>query len=255
MPPVPVHPGGLLERFHAGWHARGWDPAGLVRFRMGPDDDALDDLSDDEVEALESLTDDDVKALRALAADDLAKLTTGGEDPRLKQAREESISRRKELKPFKELLRKHGVKTAEELEAKLAAKPSKKKDDKDEPDDDEPDADEIRRAADREATAKANRRIVRAEVKVLARDIFADPDDAPLYVDLDDYEVDDDGDLVDSDEITAALKAVVKGKPHLAKRPAGPQKDKSQGRRDPDAKPSVAAGKEMFEARRPSKAS
>lgn len=67
-----------------------------------------------------------------------------------------------------------------------------------------------------EVTSKANKRIVRSEVKAIATELFADAADAPLYVDLDQFEVDDEGD-VDATAITAALKEVLKRKPHLAK--------------------------------------
>lgn len=110
------------------------------------------------------------------------------------------------LKPWKALARELGAKTPDELKALVAAKRDG---------DTEAEADRIRREATAEVTAKANARIVRAEVKALAGGKFADPADAALYLHLDDFEVDEDGD-VDTDAITAALDELLKKKPHLA---------------------------------------
>ncbi|WP_045746396.1 hypothetical protein [Actinoplanes rectilineatus] len=109
-------------------------------------------------------------------------------------------------KPWKTLAREHGVSTPEELLAKLSGK----KDDHQ-----QADADKIRREAATEATAAANRRIVRAEVKAAAAGKFADPADAIAFLDLDEFEVDDEGE-VDADAITAALTELLTKKPHLA---------------------------------------
>lgn len=260
MPPVHIQPGGLLDEVHNIWRTRGWDLDGLRRFRMGPDEDALAALDEDELADLQTLTDADVTALRALTPEQLAELDDDNGDDnladRLHAANQESAKRRRELKPWKDLAKELGM-TPDEIRAavkKAAGKPKGKKAD-DDGGEDEVDVDEVKRQSRAEADAVANRRIVRAEVKVLARDIFADPDDAPLYVDVDDWEVDDDGDIVDKDDLVAELKKIVKSKPHLAKKAAPAKKDKSQGERDHDAKPSVARGKEMFEARKPKKAS
>lgn len=110
------------------------------------------------------------------------------------------------LKPWSALAREYGVKNADELKQLLAGKKAEG---------DQADTDRIRREATAEVTEKANARIVRAEVKALAAGKFADPADAPLYLDLTKFEVDDDGN-VDSDEITTALDDLLKKKPHLA---------------------------------------
>jgi hypothetical protein len=80
---------------------------------------------------------------------------------------------------------------------------------------DEPTADQIRSQAAREATQKANARILRSEVKALATGKFADPSDVALYLDLTKFEVDDNGD-VDAEEITDAIEELLTRKPHLA---------------------------------------
>ncbi|WP_174545616.1 hypothetical protein [Nocardiopsis dassonvillei] len=72
-------------------------------------------------------------------------------------------------------------------------------------------------------------RAVRAEVRALAADGFADPADAAAFLDLASY-AGEDGD-VDSDQIKADLDDLLKRKPHLAKQsePRRPAPDRSQG--------------------------
>ncbi len=110
------------------------------------------------------------------------------------------------LKPWSALAREYGVRSPEELKAKLAGKAE---------DDDQAAAEKVRREAAAEADAKANRKIVRAEVKAAAAGKFADPGDAVAFLNLDEFEVDEDGE-VDGDAISAALDDLLKKKPHLA---------------------------------------
>ncbi|WP_329544699.1 hypothetical protein OG548_08255 [Streptomyces sp. NBC_01356] len=80
---------------------------------------------------------------------------------------------------------------------------------------DQPSADEIRTQATREATSKANARILRSEVKAAAAGKFADVSDALLNLDLKKFEVDENGD-VDPSEIKDAIEELLTRKPHLA---------------------------------------
>jgi Spy/CpxP family protein refolding chaperone len=80
---------------------------------------------------------------------------------------------------------------------------------------DQPDAAAIEAEADRKATAKANQRILRAEVKVAAAGKLTDPSDALRLLDLTQFEVDDDGN-VDEDEIAEAIDDLISKKPYLA---------------------------------------
>ncbi|MBQ1166909.1 hypothetical protein KBZ21_53840, partial [Streptomyces sp. A73] len=70
----------------------------------------------------------------------------------------------------------------------------------------------------------------RAEVRALAANEFADPEDAAAFLSLDGYGSDD-GE-VDAEQIRADLKALLKAKPHLAKPadtgPRRPAPDRSQ---------------------------
>ncbi|WP_433699094.1 hypothetical protein [Nocardiopsis sp. CA-288880] len=81
------------------------------------------------------------------------------------------------------------------------------------------DPDQIRRQAEQAATAKANTRLLRAEVRAVAAGKLADPKDALLHIDLDQFEVDENGD-VDSDEIADAITDLITRKPYLAAAPA-----------------------------------
>lgn len=74
-----------------------------------------------------------------------------------------------------------------------------------------------------EALEAANARLVRAEVRAAAAGRLANPDLAPRLLNLDEFEVGDDGE-VDTAAITKALDALVEAEPYLAvsaKRPAG----------------------------------
>lgn len=65
------------------------------------------------------------------------------------------------------------------------------------------------------ATAKANTRILKAEIRAAAAKKLADPRDALRFLDLDQFEVDEEGE-VDAEEITDAIEQLIKDKPYLA---------------------------------------
>ncbi|MGW2985452.1 hypothetical protein [Streptomyces goshikiensis] len=77
----------------------------------------------------------------------------------------------------------------------------------------------VRRQAEQDAIAKANARIIRSEVKAAAKGVLADPADAYKFLDLDQFEVDEDGNL-DEDEVAEAIQDLIKTKPYLAAAPA-----------------------------------
>lgn len=95
---------------------------------------------------------------------------------------------------------------------------------------DDDDAAKIRREAEEAAVAKANSRIVRAEIRAAAAGKLADPADALAFLSTDDFEVDEDGD-VDSEEIADAIDDLLRRKPHLAAQGGTrrPKPDRSQG--------------------------
>jgi len=90
-----------------------------------------------------------------------------------------------------------------ELEQKLA--------DKDGVDD----AEQARRKAETDAIAKANGRILKAEIRAAAKGRLADAKDALTFLDLEQFEVGEDGEI-DSEEIEEAITGLLKDKPYLA---------------------------------------
>jgi len=97
-----------------------------------------------------------------------------------------------------------------ELERRLAERESQ-----DSGDADPKDADAIRAQAEREALKKANARIIRSEIKAAAAGKLADPTDAMVYLDPNDFEVDANGE-VDAEEIREAIEDLITRKPYLA---------------------------------------
>lgn len=95
--------------------------------------------------------------------------------------------------------------------------------------------------AGKEATAKANRRIIRAEVKAAAAGTFADADDAVALLDLEQFDIDDDGE-VDAKAIAKELDALLDRKPHLRAGGAKPQGSGDGGARTTTATADVTPG-------------
>lgn len=77
------------------------------------------------------------------------------------------------------------------------------------------DAEQTRRKAEADAIAKANSRILRAEIRAAAKGRLADPKDALTFLDLEQFEVGEDGEI-DSEEIEEAISDLLKDKPYLA---------------------------------------
>ncbi|MEV4858932.1 hypothetical protein [Streptomyces ossamyceticus] len=90
-----------------------------------------------------------------------------------------------------------------ELERQLAAKKNSG------------DGDDAVAKATAAATAKANTRIIKAEIRAAAAKKLADPRDALRFLDLEQFEVDEEGE-VDADEIAEAINDLIKSKPYLA---------------------------------------
>ncbi len=92
------------------------------------------------------------------------------------------------------------------------------------------DPERIQREADARAVAKANDRILRAEVRAAATGKLSDPSDALTFIDMTQFDVDDDGE-VDQEEIAQAITDLITKKPYLAAQggPKTPKPDPSQG--------------------------
>lgn len=91
-----------------------------------------------------------------------------------------------------------------------------------------------------EAIAKANQRIVKSEVKAAAKGRFQNPADAFAFIDLSEFEVNDDGE-VDADEIEAALDKVLEDRPYLGAEAQTTKPPKFEGTADQGAGHQAAA--------------
>lgn len=98
------------------------------------------------------------------------------------------------------------------------------------------DTDRVRAEAEAAAITKANTRILRAEVRAAATGRLQDPEDALAFLDLSQFEVDEDG-AVDGDDVRTALDDLLARKPHLAAQRGTrtPLPDRSQGATGRDA--------------------
>ena len=237
--PVAPVPGGLLASMLETWRSNGWDPATMSTFRMGPDDDDDgDDDSDDDSDDDDDDSDDD--------GDDGDDDEEKSEDVKKLEGaldKERRLHRKKarQLRPWSKLGRELGM-TPDQVREALAkgGKPPSK--------DDQPDAEAIRRDAEREATRRADRRVIGSEIRRLATKSFADPDDAARFLNLDDYEVDEDGN-VDEDEILADLKDVLRRRPHLARKRPRPKPDQAQRKKGSGNASAGESGKAEAERR------
>lgn len=115
--------------------------------------------------------------------------------------------------------------------------------------------DDKAKEAERDILAKANSRILRSEVRAAAAGKLNDPADAIKFLDLDQFDVGEDGE-VDEDEIEDAIDDLVKRKPYLAaqsgdqKRRRTPKGDRRQGGGGREATGTVSAGRSLYEAKK-----
>lgn len=99
--------------------------------------------------------------------------------------------------------------TRKELERQLAER------DKPQQDAEKPDVDAIRREAQQEAEQKALQRVLKADVKAVAAGKLSDPADALKFLDLTEFEADNDGNFSEA-EIASAIDDLLKAKPYLS---------------------------------------
>lgn len=104
--------------------------------------------------------------------------------------------------------------------------------------------DSARREGAAEATRRAHERILRSEIRSAAKGRLADPADAFAYLNLDEFEVGDDGD-VDSDAIEDAISELLTRKPYLGVDKGDKFRPVDQGARDKDVKPSQLSKAEL----------
>lgn len=210
-----TRPTSELDRMRADFNARGWDPADLNIFRMEEGDGSSGDQGGDGAESGDGAGD---------SGSDDAQLGDAGKAA-IAAERKAAKAAARALKPWQSIADEFSL-SPDDVRAALA-----KLNNGDGADDaDAVDVDKITRDAQAAATTMANERIIRAEVRALAAETFADPTDALPNIDLSSYDVSDDGE-VDADAIKADLADVLKKKPHLAKGGRKPIPDPSQGSR------------------------
>lgn len=107
------------------------------------------------------------------------------------------------------------------------------------------DSERIRSEADRAATAKANARIVRSEIRAAAAGKLANPRDALAFLDVAQFEVDEDG-QVDEEEIADAIADLIKERPYLAGAATAPA-PRFQGSGDGGARKGTAGPRQLTE--------
>ena len=146
---------------------------------------------------------------------DVENSTTGGDNDEalaeagrraLQQEREATKTAKRALTPWKSLEREFQM-GPDEIRAALASRGDVDKE-----------REQIRREAEATAMKTVNAKLVRAEVRAMASGTFADPSDAYRFIDLDEIEVDRDGN-VDTKALQNELNAVLREKPYLAKNP------------------------------------
>lgn len=147
----------------------------------------------------------------------------------------ESAQRRRALKPWNDLAKETGL-TPEQIRERLSGGGTQGGGgDKGQQQVDEA---ALRRQIESDLTSKANRRIVRSEVKALASATFADPNDAVRFLDdLDDIELTEDGDLADVKDVQQRLADLLKAKPYLARQQERKTPDYDGGARKTSEKP------------------
>lgn len=99
---------------------------------------------------------------------------------------------------------------------------------------------EARKSATNEVLAKANARIVNAEIRAAAAGKLANPSAATKFLDASDFQVDDDGD-VDRNAIDKAIDRLLKDEPYLAV----PASNRATGSADGGARGTSAASTDM----------
>lgn len=110
---------------------------------------------------------------------------------------------------------------------------------------DDNDPEQIRSEADKAATAKANQRIVRSEVRAAAAGKLTNPRDALAFLDLSQFEVDEDG-QVDEDEIADAIEDLLKERPYLGAAAKAPE-PRFKGSGDGGARKGTGGPKQLTE--------
>lgn len=210
----PYAPDGIEQLLE--FHRNLWGYATMEADEDQNDDDADADSQDDDAgdstdQDSDDDSDDDTDIEGADALGDRGKKAL---DAMKQKWRNERKSAREIRREFEEFKRKQ----------ESAGKP-----------DDEQAIESARAEARAEATSAANRRIVRSEAKAAAAGKLADPGLISKLADLDDIEVDDDGN-VDQDALNDAIEQVLESYPSLAAQRSTGKFDSARGKKRPGKK-------------------
>lgn len=202
--PLPVHPTTGVRAL--GWRKGRPGEDDQVLYPIWPilggaDDDQDDDAGDGEDDAEDQDGDQDADAGQD-DADTGADDSDGDDDADPEGADQLGDKGKRALASMKGKWRTERDKRRE-LEQRLAEK------------DGADEAEQARRKAEADAVAKANARILKAEIRAVAKGRLADPKDALTFLDLDQFEVGEDGEI-DPEEIEEAISDLLKDKPYLA---------------------------------------
>jgi hypothetical protein len=156
----------------------------------------------------------------------MSESTTAVEDQEETETEQEEVQEESESTEGEESLGDAGKKALDAMKAQRNAERLKAREAKTELDrlkaelalKDKPADEQAIEAAKAEARAEAkaasDKRILKSELKALSTGKLADPTDAALYINLDDFTVDEDGE-VDSDALNEAIADLIARKPHL----------------------------------------
>lgn len=133
----------------------------------------------------------------------------------LESERKTAERNRKYAAPWRAIQREFGVKP-DDIRAILAGRNGDGDAKSDAGGDEQVDVEKMRRQITAEVTQQTNARLVRAQVTVEATALLQDPNDAARFLDISDYDVDDEGN-VDAEAIKNDLKALIRDKPYLGK--------------------------------------
>lgn len=161
---------------------------------------------------------------------------TSGQDDGLGDKGREALAKERKA-------RRDAEKARRAAEAELAALKAQQADGA-QTDADKQAAEQARRDAEAAAAAKANERILKAEIRAAAAGKLADPADALRYLDLSQFEVADDG-ATDPEAISEAISELIKTKPYLAAKANGFQGSGDGGAAGRGGRPSQLTGADL----------
>lgn len=182
-------------------------------------DDAQDDDEDESQDTPDGDTDDE---------------PVEGEDA-LGDPGKKALDRMKSERNEARRARLEAERRAKELEDQLAARDRSPE---------ENELERVRAEARSEAEAKANARLIKSEVRAAAAGKLKNPADALAFLDVQNFHVDENGD-VDTSEIEDALAGLLEARPYLAAQSGGQSFDTSRGKRAPSKKLTPADLKSM----------